>query len=131
MRNRGSAVLIEDNRVALIKRVREGSTYYVFPGGGIEKGETPEKATIREAYEELGVRIKIEKCLETICYNGMQYYFQAEIIQGEFGTGKGEEFTDPDRNRGTYKPMWVEVKELSKIDVRPKEIAEKIMSLFK
>jgi 8-oxo-dGTP diphosphatase len=35
VRERGSIVLIEKNKVALIRRVREDSTYYVFPGGGI------------------------------------------------------------------------------------------------
>lgn len=33
MRDRGSVVLITDNKVALIKRIKEKSTYYVFPGG--------------------------------------------------------------------------------------------------
>lgn len=131
LRNRGTAVLIEENKVALIKRIREGSIYYVFPGGGIEEGETPEQATVREVYEELGVRINIINHLENVYYYGMQHYFLAEITEGEFGTGKGEEFTDIDRNRGVYKPMWVEVKQLSTIDVRPKKIADKVKNLFK
>lgn len=67
---------------------------------------------------------------KTVYYNGMQYYFLADITEGEFGTGKGEEFTGIDRNRGVYKPMWVEVKHISTIDVRPKEIAEKETNLF-
>lgn len=41
MRDRSSVVLIENNKVGLIKRIRDGSVYYVFPGGGIEDGETP------------------------------------------------------------------------------------------
>lgn len=49
MRNRGSVVIAENGKVILIKRVRNESVYYVFPGGGIEEGETPEQAAKREA----------------------------------------------------------------------------------
>lgn len=31
---------------------------WVFPGGGIKSGETPEKAAIREAKEETGIRCR-------------------------------------------------------------------------
>ena len=29
--------------LALIRRVRDGHTYYLFPGGGVEDGETPDR----------------------------------------------------------------------------------------
>lgn len=29
---------------------------WCFPGGGIKKGESPQQAAVREAYEELGVK---------------------------------------------------------------------------
>jgi len=35
------------------------SKLWVFPGGGIKKGESPEKAVIREVYEETNVRCKV------------------------------------------------------------------------
>ncbi len=57
-RNRGAAIIVQEGKIALIKRIREDETYYVFPGGGIEEGETPEEATKREIFEELGVHIK-------------------------------------------------------------------------
>ena len=126
MRIRSTAVIIQNHKVALIKRIREEITYYVFPGGGVEEGETPEQAAVREAYEELGVQIRIIELLDTIYFDGGQYYFTAEIISGEFATGSGEEYTDPYRNRGTYQPLWVELDELLCMDVRPREIVEKI-----
>jgi len=52
-------VIVQAGRVALIKRVRAGRTYYLFPGGGVEEGETPEQAAIREAHEELGVEVEL------------------------------------------------------------------------
>ncbi|KRG12597.1 DNA mismatch repair protein MutT [Virgibacillus soli] len=129
MRNRGSVVLIEDKKVGLIRRIREGSIYYVFPGGGIENGETPERTAEREAFEELGVKVKIKECIAKVRFNGTQYFFRAEIMNGVFGTGKGEEYTDENRERGTYLPVWIDIETLSSIDVRPKEVALKLRNL--
>ena len=130
MRDRGSVVLIQNNKVGLIKRIREGSVYYVFPGGGIEEGETPEVGAKREALEEVGIEVNIQECIAKVSFNGTQYFFLTEITGGIFGAGKGEEYTDENRNRGTYLPMWIDIDELSSINVKPKEVAIKIQALF-
>lgn len=44
-------------KILLAKRIRD--EYWVIPGGAIEKGETPEEATIRETKEETGLNVKI------------------------------------------------------------------------
>jgi 8-oxo-dGTP diphosphatase len=121
MRNRSSAILIENDCIGLIKRNRDELEYYVFPGEGIEIGETPEETAVREVFEELGVTIRIEELLTMVPYNGTQNFFIAKILAGEFGTGKGEEF-GPERNRGTYLPAWVPIAELDKYEVLPKEV---------
>ena len=41
-------ILIENEVITIIKRTRDGETFYVFPGGGVEKGETEEQALKRE-----------------------------------------------------------------------------------
>lgn len=131
MRDRGSVVIIENNKVGLIKRTKEGSISYVFPGGGLEDGETPEEGAKREALEELGVEVNIKECIAEVTFNGTQYFFLADIISGTFGTGQGEEFTDLYRNKGTYLPIWIDIGELSSIDVIPKEVAKKVESFIK
>ena len=130
MRDRGSVVLIENKKIGLIKRIREDSVYYVFPGGGIKEGETPEEGAKREALEEVGVEVEIHECIAKVNFNGTQYFFLAEIMEGIFGVGKGEEYIDENRNRGTYLPTWIDIDELKSIDVKPKEMALTIQNLF-
>src|SRR3989339_496231 len=47
------------NKVLLVKR--RDIPIWVLPGGGIEKDETPEQATIREVFEETGYAVEIAK----------------------------------------------------------------------
>ena len=55
VRNSARSIILRDGCVAMVysKRYR----YYKFPGGGIEPGETPEEALIRETLEETGLSV--------------------------------------------------------------------------
>ena len=117
MRIRAGIVLIENNKVALIERHRAGLHYFVFPGGGVDEGESPEQAAIREAMEELGVQVAIKQKVAEVQLGqkSRQIYFLAEQAGGEFGTGIGEEFTNSDPNdsdEGIYIPVWIPINEL-------------------
>ena len=125
MRKRSSVIIIENKKVLLMKRVKEGRTYYVFPGGGIEIGETPEEAAKREAFEELGVEVKIIKCISKVAFNGTQYYYLADIISGKVGTGNGDEFRNTDR--GTYTPMFISVSDLSAVNIIPEQVVNDLL----
>jgi len=129
IRNRGGAIIVQEGKIVLIKRIREGEIYYVFPGGGIEEGETPEEATKREAYEELGVHIKVEHLIAKVEYKGTEYYFNAHIIDGVFGSGKAEEFKLKDR--GSYIPLWLPMHQLEKVSIKPYEVVGSIFNHYK
>lgn len=54
----------EDKKgILLIKR--RDVPLWVFPGGGVEKGETPSDATIREIREETGLHVIIDRKVAT------------------------------------------------------------------
>ncbi|MCL1631518.1 NUDIX domain-containing protein [Sporolactobacillus sp. CPB3-1] len=129
MRDRGSVVIIENEKVALIERQKNDEHYFVFPGGGIKNDETPDQAAIREAFEELGVTVKIDRFIDDFFFSGRQYFFLADILNGQFGRGQGEEMTQSDPEKGTYHPVWAEISELTHLDVRPRQIAERVYSL--
>jgi len=121
--------LIEDGKVALIERHRAGKHYYVFPGGGMDEGETPEQAAIREMEEETGLRVTIKRKVAEIHFDlSIQHYFLVEKIGGEFGSGTGEEFTDADPDNpaeGIYIPIWMPLVELAEHEnVYPADVAE-------
>lgn len=118
MRTRAGIVLIEDNKVALIERHRAGLDYFVFPGGGVDDGESPEQGAIREALEELGVQVAIKRKIAEIHFGrtSRHIYFLVERVSGEFGTGTGDEFTDADPEdpqEGVYVPIWMPVEEVA------------------
>lgn len=137
MRIRAGVVLIQDGNVALIERHRAGLDYFVFPGGGVDEGESPEQAAIREALEELGIDIALKQKVAIIQLGqrSRQIYFLAEQTGGEFGTGVGEEYTASDpasTEEGVYVPIWMPVEEiLLHQNVYPAEVARLVVKSIK
>ena len=126
MRNRAGIILIHEGKLALIERHRQGRHYFAFPGGGVDEGETDEQAAIREAEEELGIRVKIVQKAAEILRTGRrnQVYFLVDWVDGEFGTGTGEEYGEVDPFHGTYNPLWMPLEEVLIKNVVPQGLAE-------
>jgi 8-oxo-dGTP diphosphatase len=128
MRNRAGVILIEDNKLALIERHREGRHYFAFPGGGIEESESPQQTAVREAEEELGIRVGIvQKVAEVIFSGKTQHYFLVEKISGEFGTGTGEEYKDYNPVHGTFNPLLMPLADVLTKNVLPRALAELVV----
>ena len=130
---RARVVLVEDGRVALIERHRAGQRYFLFPGGGVEPGETVETAAIREAWEELGVRVELGEMLFDEEFGDVRFvYFAARVVGGEFGTGAWPDHAArSERARelsGTHTPVWLPLSRLDGLDVRPRALVERLIA---
>jgi 8-oxo-dGTP diphosphatase len=69
-----AALVDPDGRVLIAQRPggKSMAGLWEFPGGKIEKGETPEAALIRELREELGITVK-EPCLAPFTFASHTY----------------------------------------------------------
>lgn len=129
------AIIIDQDRILLIKRVKKTSIIWVFPGGGLEQGETYEETAIRECKEELGVDVAVREYFDTIATKYLEqdqeslFYF-CKITGGEVGTGDGPEFQGGGYYEGEHIPEWLTIDEFRKNDIWPEAIKEKILNLF-
>lgn len=109
MRQRASAVIIKDNRILLMHRIKPGEDYYVFPGGGVEDGESIEQAAIREVREELSLDASGAKELFTVILeHQIDHYCVITEWSGEVALGSDELRKNSPENR--YEPTWLDAK---------------------
>jgi len=64
-RHRAVAVVIDGERLLVIKRHKRGRDYAVLPGGGVERGETAAQVAVRELWEETTLTAEIDRPLWT------------------------------------------------------------------
>jgi 8-oxo-dGTP pyrophosphatase MutT (NUDIX family) len=82
-------------RMLLIhERIWDGSTHWVAPGGGVEPGETPQQAAVRELAEETGIVATVAPDAESVLvtrglwswadatYDQVDHFFVARVAAG-------------------------------------------------
>jgi ADP-ribose pyrophosphatase YjhB (NUDIX family) len=121
-RTTARAIIIHNGKLLLLERWRRDKTgrqlhYFSIPGGGIDKGESPEKAVVRELYEEMLIHIKPVRLLarqKAYKRGNYHHYFLCDIVSGEptfnldSEEGRFRQFTG-----NKYAVAWVDLPEVA------------------
>lgn len=98
---RAAVILMEMDKILLVKHSKGGKDYWVLPGGGVEKGESLIEAAIREIKEETNLEIKVKKLVfisEAIPSDRhrhvIDFFFTGEILSGEIKMGEEDILKD-------------------------------------
>ncbi|MDD5178284.1 MAG: NUDIX domain-containing protein [Candidatus Nanoarchaeia archaeon] len=130
MRTRASVILVDKNKILLIYCFKNNKGYYVFPGGEVEKNETPQEAAVRELKEETNINVKLDNLFcyfEDNFHKG--YYFLAKSFKKNKLRINGPE-SEVNPEEKVYKPVWIQLSKLKEITLFPEEIKEKVIKLY-
>jgi 8-oxo-dGTP diphosphatase len=83
----GTIIRTADGRLVLVRRAIEpGYGLWVFPGGYVDRGEEVLSAAVREAREECGLLVQIERLVNIYSYPGgspIIIVYAASVVGGE------------------------------------------------
>jgi len=117
-RIRSGAIVLKKGKILLYQRPKG---YWYFPGGGVENGETLEKAAVRETLEETGMKIKLQKFLyarewDSLRKKTLELIYLAKPVGGKMKIGK-------DVSGGETKDLrWIPINEIKKYWVATPDI---------
>ncbi len=127
-------ILIDKNKVLLIKRIKDNNLYYVFPGGHAEPGESETETCKREFKEETNIDVEVLKKVYTLkegaTHKSIYYLCTAtynldtvslKIIGPENKRKEGKNY---------YCPVWIKMNKLKNITLYPNILKSKLQAHF-
>jgi 8-oxo-dGTP pyrophosphatase MutT (NUDIX family) len=135
-RNSARGIILKEDAVILIHRLKNKKDYWVFPGGGVKKGESFVQALHRELWEELGITVTILSPLFTL-HNQKEHrkqtdhFFLCTYREGTIGSGNGVEFTKRQHKNNQYRIELVESKRIAYLPIVPLKAKRTIMHILK
>lgn len=122
---RAGGIVVHDNKVLMIHRIRGEQEYYVFPGGGVDVGETVHQGIVREIMEETSQTVTVEHILYHLDFtdDSDQYYGLCRYIGGGALKLNGPEIAHQSATN-QHNPIWVPIDDLPHMTVYPANIRD-------
>lgn len=99
-----AGVVFSDDRSKVLLIKRRDVSIWVIPGGGVDPGESPETAVVREFLEETGLTVMIKRQVALYTpinlLSNHSYLYECSIVNGELTLGnetQGIDFFSLDR----------------------------------
>ncbi|WP_103752924.1 NUDIX domain-containing protein [Lactobacillus panisapium] len=115
--------------ILLIHRQKKQRNYWVVPGGGAKKSEMPRETAIREINEELQIELTPAQLRQLFVIDD-EYFFLTDYRQKAVPDISGEE-KERSTSTNVYRPAWVSLSELLKINLMPPALSNKILAVIK
>jgi 8-oxo-dGTP diphosphatase len=119
MRKVVRAIIINDQKLLLMKRNKFGDKYYNLIGGGIDRGETAEQALVREIREETTLEVtKYRQVFTDIPGKpyGPQYVYLCDYPGGEAKLSSDSiEAKISKSGKNLYDVIWLPLKDLRSV----------------
>lgn len=126
-RHRSAAVVIQDGRLLVVTRIKDGRAYAVLPGGGIEAGESAAEAAVRELAEETSLTAVAERRLWENTVHDATYFWMSEVT-GEARLAGPELDRSSPTNR--YALSWVTADDLDAVGLQPDHLRPHLRELL-
>lgn len=135
MKERVRAIIVNNDKIILIKRVKSEGVYFVFPGGGVEGGENKTEALLREVREELGLDVIITELVSSLRFDKdkfeqIEYFYLCDVVGGTLGTGDGPEFQNNSNYEGSHEVLEMLIVNLKELNLLPLEIRDLVFERF-
>lgn len=130
------AIIIENNKVLVMYRNKQGSQYYTLVGGRLNDGENEEQALVREVKEETGLDIIHARLVyfenHPEPYN-MQYTYLCDVAPHadiEIQDTSEEAFLNK-MSVNIHKPMWADARSFASLPFRTPQLQQAISLALK
>jgi ADP-ribose pyrophosphatase YjhB (NUDIX family) len=136
MRKAARAIIIEDGKILVMFRKKQGSKYFTLVGGRVYDNESIEHGLIREIKEETGLDITNSRLVffeeHPEPYNE-QYIYLCEVgphdkVQIQDGT---EEATMNRLEIDVHQPVWAETSSFARLPFRTPQLQDAIVEGLK
>lgn len=131
MRQAVRAVVVRNGYLLVMHRNKFGQEYYTLPGGGIDPGEQPEHALLRQMHEETGVQtinsrlVVVEDAGDPF---GTQYIYLCQYASGEPALNpESEEAQINKLGKNLYSPQWLPLHSLASVPFRSETLKQVLL----